>query len=150
MILLLWASLAWGQPQFTQLEEGDVAPFAGRLLNDEAISKILVDQQLASDECQIAVDYELDIAMAQWSYQMSIQELTLEGKLQRSEVLVESQKEQIVYLQQQAPHRLKRCSSYQYSLLLRKKRQKKDQHEYLCLNYLKYGYCALHLYLTIT
>ena len=62
MILLLWASLAWGQPQFTQLEEGDVAPFAGRLLNDEAISTILVDQQLASDECQIAVDYELKIS----------------------------------------------------------------------------------------
>lgn len=101
MILLLWTSLAWGQPQFTQLEEGDVAPFAGRLLNDEAISTILVDQQLASDECQIAVDYELDIAMASWSYQMSIQELTLLGKLERSEVLVESQKEQIVYLQQQ-------------------------------------------------
>ena len=101
MILLLWASLAWGQPQFTPLEEGDVSPFDGRLLNDVAFSKILVDQQLASDECQIAVDYELDIAMAQWSYQMSIQELTLEGKLQRSEVLVESQKEQIVYLQQQ-------------------------------------------------
>ena len=101
MILLLWASLAWGQPQFTQLEEGDVAPFAGRLLNAEAISTILVDQQLASDECQIAVDYELDIAMASWSYQMSIQELTLLGKIQRSEALVESQKEQIVYFQQQ-------------------------------------------------
>ena len=101
LILLLWASLAWGEAQFTQLEEGDVAPFAGRLLNDEAISKLLVDQQLAGDECQIAVDYELDIAMAQWSYRMSIQELTLEGKIERSEALVESQKEQIVYLQQQ-------------------------------------------------
>ena len=67
MILLLLSSLAFGEAQFAQLAEGEAAPFSGRLLNDAAIAKIIIDQESIQESCQIAVDYELEIAQAKWS-----------------------------------------------------------------------------------
>ena len=43
MILLL-LSLASAEPIMTHLKEGEVAPFDGRLMNDEAIVNIITDQ----------------------------------------------------------------------------------------------------------
>ena len=41
MILLLLSSLAWGEtPKYTYLEEGEAAPFSGRLFDDVAADVI--------------------------------------------------------------------------------------------------------------
>ena len=40
MLGILLSALSFADPQFVALEEGEVAPFSGRLLNDEAIAKI--------------------------------------------------------------------------------------------------------------
>ena len=101
MILLLLSSLAFGEAQFTQLAKGEVAPFSGRLLNDEAIAKIVVDQESIQESCQITVDYELDIAQAKWNYDFEIMKTGLEGKLERAEATIEVQTEELEYLRNQ-------------------------------------------------
>lgn len=101
MILLLLSSLAYGEAQFTQLAEGEVAPFTGRLLNDEAITNIIIDQESIQESCQITVDYELEIAQAKWNYDFQIMKIGLEGKFERAETTIEVQAEEIDYLRQE-------------------------------------------------
>ena len=63
MIFLL--SLAFADaPEYTYLETGEPAPFAGRLFNDEA-SQLIADQvQDATDKCLIELDYQVGLALA--------------------------------------------------------------------------------------
>ena len=66
MILFLLSALAWGQPpEYTYLERGMEAPFSGRLFNDTA-SQLLADQIAdATDRCQIEMDYQIGILLAE-------------------------------------------------------------------------------------
>jgi len=64
MIFLL--SLAFADvPEYTYLEAGMEAPFSGRLFNDEA-SQLIADQIAdATDRCQIEMDYQVGITLAE-------------------------------------------------------------------------------------
>jgi len=64
MIFLL--SLAFADvPEYTYLEAGMEAPFSGRLFNDTA-SQLLADQIAdATDRCQIEMDYQVGLALAE-------------------------------------------------------------------------------------
>jgi vacuolar-type H+-ATPase subunit I/STV1 len=64
MIFLL--SLAFADvPEYTYLEAGMEAPFSGRLFNDTA-SQLLADQVAnATDRCQIEMDYQVGITLAE-------------------------------------------------------------------------------------
>ena len=64
MILLL--SLAFADvPEYTHIESGEPAPFSGRLFNDEA-SQLIADQIAdATDRCQIELDYQIGLALAE-------------------------------------------------------------------------------------
>ncbi len=101
MILLLLSSLAYGEAQFTQLAEGEPAPFSGRLFNDEAVVNLIVDNESLEEACSIEVDFELEKAMAKWNYDFEIMKIGLEGKLERAETTIEVQAEEIDYLRQE-------------------------------------------------
>tara|TARA_A100001515_G_scaffold144889_1_gene150569 strand:+ start:5762 stop:6154 length:393 start_codon:yes stop_codon:yes gene_type:complete len=58
MLGFLLLSLAHADPQFTQLKEGDVAPFDGRLLNDEAIVKLSIEDKFKVQQCDLQIEYE--------------------------------------------------------------------------------------------
>ena len=101
MTFILFASLAYGEAQFTNLKVGEPAPFNGRLLNDEALATLVVNQDSIEEACAIEIDYELDVAKAKWNYDFEIMKIGLEGKLERSEARVQSQQEEIEYLRAQ-------------------------------------------------
>ena len=106
MILLLLSSLAYGEAQFTNLKLGEPAPFNGRLLNDEALATLVVDQESIEEACAIEIDYELEKATAKWNYDFEIMKITLEGKLERAEAQVQTQQQEIDYLRTiQKPNR---------------------------------------------
>ena len=98
MILMLLASLAYGEAQFTNLKVGEPAPFNGRLLNDEALATLVVNQESIEEACSIEIDYELDKAQAKWNYDFELMKISLEGKLERSEARVETQQQELDYL----------------------------------------------------
>tara|TARA_R100001015_G_C4619248_1_gene175908 strand:- start:1121 stop:1525 length:405 start_codon:yes stop_codon:yes gene_type:complete len=66
MILLL-SSIVFAEPLMTPLEEGEEAPFAGRLLNDEAITSIITMKEFAEEQCSIqdSLDFSLKISEKQ-------------------------------------------------------------------------------------
>jgi len=98
MILMLLASIAYGEAQFTNLKVGEPAPFNGRLLNDEALATLVVNQESIEEACQIEVDYELEKAQAKWNYDFELIKIGLEGKLERSEARIEAQQQELDYL----------------------------------------------------
>ena len=98
MILMLLASIAYGEAQFTNLKVGEPAPFNGRLLNDEALATLVVNQESIEEACQIEVDYEIDKAQAKWNYDFELMKISLEGKLERSEARIEAQQQELDYL----------------------------------------------------
>ena len=54
MFLLLAGALAWGSnPEYTYLNEGEVAPFNGRLMSDAAIDLITQEIVNGPEECRI-------------------------------------------------------------------------------------------------
>ena len=88
MILLL--SLAFADtPEYTYLETGEPAPFAGRLFNDEA-SQLIADKiQDATDKCLIELDYQVGLALAEKEEQ--IRKLKSQHKLDRGTLEAEVQ-----------------------------------------------------------
>lgn len=99
MILLL-SSLAWGQiPEYTQIEQGEPAPFAGRLFNEEASQ--LVADELANcvEKCEIEMNYQIGMVLAKKNEE--IDELKSQHKYDK-EILVskiETQQERIKELE---------------------------------------------------
>jgi len=59
LFFLLTTAIA-ADPQFTKLEEGDPAPWAGRLFNDEAVAKFLVEDKFKIEQCEIQTTFELN------------------------------------------------------------------------------------------
>ena len=98
MILLL--SLAFADaPEYTYLETGEPAPFAGRLFNDEA-SQLIADQiQDATDKCLIELDYQVGLALAKKEEQ--IRKLKSQHKYEKDALAfkIQSQQERIEELE---------------------------------------------------
>tara|TARA_Y100001937_G_C6952806_1_gene255420 strand:- start:131 stop:526 length:396 start_codon:yes stop_codon:yes gene_type:complete len=97
MILFLLSTLAWGQPpEYTYLERGMEAPFSGRLFNDTA-SQLLSDQIAdATDRCQIEMDYQIGILLAEKEQEINklrsqhkLDKQTLEAKVQALETRIQ-------------------------------------------------------------
>jgi len=95
MIFLL--SLAFAEaPEYTYLERGMEAPFAGRLFNDTA-SQLLSDQIAdATDRCQIEMDYQIGILLAEKEQEINklrsqhkLDKQTLEAKVQALETRIQ-------------------------------------------------------------
>ena len=66
MIWLL-TGLSLAEPLMTPLDEGEVAPFAGRLFNEEAVVSIITMKEYAEEQCTInsALDFSLQLAEKQ-------------------------------------------------------------------------------------
>ncbi len=82
MLGILLSTLCFADPQFVKLEEGEVAPFAGRLLNDEAITKLGVEDAFKVEQCNLQIDYALEK-----------QKLELEFKFEKEKIILETDKQ---------------------------------------------------------
>ena len=62
MFLLLACPVAHGaEPTFTTLKEGEAAPFDGKLFNDEAVAKMIVEKRFEGKQCDLRIDYEISL-----------------------------------------------------------------------------------------
>ena len=82
MLLILMTTLCFADPQFARLEVGDIAPFTGRLLNDEAIAKISVEDAFKVEQCNLQINYALEK-----------QKLELQLKFEKEKIILESDKQ---------------------------------------------------------
>lgn len=94
MIWLLTA-LAFAEPLMTPLSEGEAAPFAGRLFNDEAVVSIITMKEFAEEQCTInaALDFSLQIAEKQ--HQIDYLEIEKAALQKKYDAMLEIKEEEI-------------------------------------------------------
>ena len=72
MILLLM-SLAFAEdPTFKNIKKGETAPFDGRLFNDAAVSQIITEHSLKDLDCDLEIEYRVDVAKTKKQYQYDL------------------------------------------------------------------------------
>ena len=94
-MILFFTSLALAQPIMTPLYEGEVAPFDGRLFNDEAVVSMLAMKDHLEDQCDIqsALNYSLSLSEKQLEIDLlQIEKETLETK---HELLMEIKEQEL-------------------------------------------------------
>jgi len=73
--LFTWSSAAHAfeqKPKFTKLNQGQKAPFEGRLFNDAAVSKLIVENRLMVEKCDIQIGYEVKKAVEREKYNYNL------------------------------------------------------------------------------
>ena len=80
-LFFLLLTTAAADPQFTKLEKGEVAPWTGRLFNDEAVAKFIVEDKLKIEQCEIQTTYELNNLRADLDLTHTKQVLELQTQL---------------------------------------------------------------------
>ena len=87
LIGLCVSTVAYADPQFTDLQEGDPAPFDGKLFNYEAVSQLIVSRELAEEECDIETQYQLDLQAAQHQLEVERFQIRYDGLQERYDAM---------------------------------------------------------------
>ena len=92
--LFFLLSNGYAEPQFTKLSEGETAPWAGRLFNDEAVAKFIVEDRLKVDQCEIQTEYALKQAAAfiNLDHQLEIINIQTEAEILKQKVALRDER----------------------------------------------------------
>ena len=88
-------------PEFTSLEKGDEAPFTGRLFNDAALAQLIVAKRFEGKECELRVQYEVDLMKVHENYKYDILSAKCEADDMRLSELIDIREEENKYLRDQ-------------------------------------------------
>ena len=72
------------EPTFIPLKKGQPAPFEGRLFNDAAVSKFIVEDRLKIEQCNVQIEYEVDKANAASKYKLDLHSAKCEALVRPS------------------------------------------------------------------
>lgn len=95
MIWLFLTSLASAEPLMTPLAKGEVAPFAGRLFNDEAVTSIIVAKEFAEEQCSINAAFDFSLQIAEKQLQIDYLKIEKEALQTKYDAMVEIKNEEI-------------------------------------------------------
>ena len=88
-MLLFLLSIATADPMLIHLKEGDVAPFDGRLMNDEAAANIIAESELTLEQCQIKTELKVSIVKAELQLEIDYLKAELETEQAKNSTLLE-------------------------------------------------------------
>tara|TARA_X000001382_G_scaffold33875_4_gene22323 strand:+ start:633 stop:1046 length:414 start_codon:yes stop_codon:yes gene_type:complete len=94
MIWLLTA-LVFAEPLMTPLSEGEVAPFAGRLFNDEAVASIITMKEFAESQCTINSALDFSLQLAEKQHQIDYLDIEKQALQAKYDAMVEIKDEEI-------------------------------------------------------
>ena len=88
-MLLFLLSTALAEPMLIHLKEGDVAPFDGRLMNDEAVVNIIAESELPLEQCEIKTELQVSIVKAELQLEIDYLKAELETEQAKNSTLLE-------------------------------------------------------------
>ena len=90
MLLLLLSMAAFAnEPKFVNIKKDEKAPFTGRLFNDAAVTKLIVDNRLKAQQCDIEIEYHKGRAKAEEKHNYDLLYARCEAADQRLTDLLE-------------------------------------------------------------
>ena len=93
-------SLAFAEPLMTPLKEGEPAPFAGRLLNDEAITSIITMKEFAEEQCSIQESLDFSLKMTEKQLEIDYLQAEKETLQKKHELLMQIKDNEIEILRE--------------------------------------------------
>jgi len=100
-MLLLLLSTALAEPLMVHLKEGDVAPFDGRLMNDEAVANIIVGKEMSVEQCEIQKELEVSLTKAELQLEIDYLKAELETEQTKNATLLELRDTEISALREE-------------------------------------------------
>jgi len=88
------------EPQFTQLEEGAPAPFAGTLFNPTATAQLIADREFRLTDCDLRVNYEINLLTAKHNLEYNLLQVRYDSLEERTTVLSSLRDREIADLQE--------------------------------------------------
>ena len=89
------------EPKFVVMKKGQKAPFNGRLFNDQAVSKLIVDNRLKAEQCNIEIEFHKNRVIEKEKYKFNLLSASCEADDQRLNDLLEIKSDRIKALQKQ-------------------------------------------------
>lgn len=96
--LVAWSNPAHAyepKPKFTKLNQGQRAPFEGRLFNDTAVSKLIVENRLMVEKCEIQIEYHVNKAVEKEKYKYNLLTAKSEAADERLNDMISIKQEKI-------------------------------------------------------
>jgi len=100
-MLLFLLSIALAEPLMVHLEEGETAPFDGRLMNDEAVANIIVGREMSVEQCEIQKELALSLTKADLQLQIDYLNAELDTEISKNETLLELRDQEISSLRKE-------------------------------------------------
>ena len=100
MILFL-LSTALAEPLMVHLKEGDVAPFDGRLMNDEAVANIIAGREMSVEQCEIQKELAISLTKADLQLEIDYLNAELETETEKNTTLLELRDQEISSLRKE-------------------------------------------------
>lgn len=99
LIILLACPVAHAEePTFATMKKGETAPFDGRLLNNAAITKFIVEDRTKIEQCNIQVEYEVNKTNTKSKYKYDILATKCEADDQRLQDMITIRDDEIKFL----------------------------------------------------
>ena len=96
---ILLMSVAHATETFTFMSEGQVAPFEGTLFNPSATAELLVSLDEVRMECDLKVQYSLDIQAAEYDLTINNLNASHSSLMGQKQATIDSQQMQILELE---------------------------------------------------
>ena len=100
-MLLFLLSTAIAEPLMVHLKEGDVAPFDGRLMNDEAVANIIAGREMSVDQCEIQKELAIATTKAELQLELDYLKAELETETEKNTTLLELRDQEITALRKE-------------------------------------------------
>ena len=93
-LLLLSLAASAEDPKFVPIKKDEIAPFSGRLFNDTAVSKLIVENRLKAEQCQIEIDFYTNRAISEERFKYDLLKAKYNSDKQRLTDLVALKQEE--------------------------------------------------------
>ena len=100
-MLLFLLSTALAEPLMVHLEEGESAPFHGRLMNDEAVANIIAGREMSVEQCEIQKELAISLTKAELQLEIDYLNAELETETAKNATLLELRDQEISSLRKE-------------------------------------------------
>jgi hypothetical protein len=100
-VLLLLLSTAIAEPLMVHLEEGEAAPFHGRLMNDEAVANIIAGREMSIEQCEIQKELAISLTKADLQLELDYLKAELETETEKNTTLLGLRDQEIAALRKE-------------------------------------------------
>tara|TARA_Y100000034_G_C6896359_1_gene413354 strand:- start:2474 stop:2842 length:369 start_codon:yes stop_codon:yes gene_type:complete len=84
----------------TEIDKGDVAPFGGVLLSEQAAAKLFADLKFTKEECTLRLEKELEVSTIVYKAQIDSFKIRLAVETERTEKLLDIKDDRIKFLEE--------------------------------------------------